>query len=328
MKTLVVGLGSIGRRHLHNLCSLDDQEAVLVRSGKSTLPDDDLAGFPTESDLAQALDRHRPDAVIVSNPTALHLPVALAAAEAGCHLFLEKPVSHRLDGVEKLAHVVAAKSVCVFVGFQFRFHPGLRAVRDWLVQGAIGRVLHASVHWGEYLPGWHPWENHREGYAARADLGGGVVLTLCHPLDYLRWLVGEVKTVTATTATASEVGDDVESIADIGLIFDNGAIGHVHLDYVQRPPSHTLRIIGSNGTILWDNQDGVARMQVVGKAEERIPLPPGFERNVMFVDEMRHFIHCVRNNETPRVTLRDGVAALEIAVAAKESAANGHQVEL
>ena len=102
MKFLIAGLGSIGRRHLRNLLALGERDIVLLRTHKATLPDDELAGYPVETDIHDALQKHTPDAVIVANPTALHLDIAIPAAEAGCHILLEKPISDSLDRVEEL----------------------------------------------------------------------------------------------------------------------------------------------------------------------------------------------------------------------------------
>src|SRR5262249_23614808 len=173
---LIAGLGSIGRRHLTSLRALGWPHIRLYRTGRSTLSDAELAGVPVDYDLSAALDR-RPLAVIVSNPSALHVPVALEAARAGAHLFIEKPLSHDLSGVADLESLVAARGLTALVGFQFRFNPGLQQMRAWLRAGAIGSVVSVQVHWGEYLPDMHPWEDYRVGYAARADLGGGVLLT-------------------------------------------------------------------------------------------------------------------------------------------------------
>ncbi len=112
------------------------------------------------------------------------------------------------------------------------------------------------AHWGEYLPGWHPWEDYRQGYSARPDLGGGVVLTLSHPLDYLRWLFGEVEALWAFTGKSSDLELQVEDTAEIGLRFANGVLGSLHLDYNQRPPGHWLEVITSQGTLRWDNLSG------------------------------------------------------------------------
>ena len=165
MKILIAELGSIGRRHLRNLQSLNETRIILLRTGRSTLPDTELAGLPTERVLSEALDRHQPDAVILSNPTAYHLDVAIPAAEAGCHLLLEKPIFHNMKGVSQLASIIDEKALKVVVGFQFRFHPSLRTLQNLLRDGAIGPVTYVYSHWGEYLPDWHPWEDYRKGYA-------------------------------------------------------------------------------------------------------------------------------------------------------------------
>ncbi len=319
MKFLIAGLGSIGRRHFRNLLALGERDILLYRTHKATLPDDELAGFPVETDLQAAL-AHKPEAVIVSNPTALHLEVAVPAAQAGCHLLLEKPVSHDMQGVEQLIEAVRANGVRVLVGFQFRFHPGLRAVERWLGSGEIGQPVSVRAHWGEYLPGWHPWEDYRTGYAARPELGGGVVRTLCHPLDYLRMLLGEAEVV-AAAASNRGLGLPVEDTAEIVLRFENGALGSVHLDYVQRPPRHDLEIVGTQGTVRWDNRDGAAHLYRAGEGAWETATPPeGFERNTLFLDEMRNFLAVVRGEGPPVCSLADGVRALELCLEALAAA--------
>lgn len=313
MKFLIAGFGSIGRRHLRNLLALGHTDIVLYRSGRSTLPTDEIAGIPVETDINAAL-AHKPDAVIVANPTALHMDVAIPAAEAGCSIFLEKPVADTLERVDDLRAALKRGGGRALVGFQFRFHPGLQMAARLLGEGAIGKPVSARAHWGEYLPDWHPWEDYRNTYAARADLGGGVVRTLCHPLDYLRWLMGEVAQVQAFSGHISGLELDVEDTAEIGLRFASGALGSVHLNYVQRPPQHTLQIIGDNGTLYWDNTDGGLRVyQPATQTWMQYNVPEGFERNVMFLDETRHFIDVVRGTAEPLCSLEDGIRVLELA---------------
>ena len=323
MKFLIAGLGSIGRRHLNNLLALGEQDILLYRTHKSTIPDDELSRFLVESDLAAAL-AHKPDAVIVSNPTAHHLDVAIPTAKAGCHLLIEKPISHNWERIEELQSAVEESGSQVLVGFQFRFHPGLQRASELLAEGAIGRSLSVRAHWGEYLPDWHPWEDYRKSYSARAELGGGVILTLCHPLDYLRWLIGDASSLWALTAQSGQLDLDVEDIVEIGLQFENGVIGSVHLDYLKRPPKHNLEIIGAQGTLCWDNTDGAVKLYQaeVGKWET-IPAPDEFERNHLFLNEMKHFLEIVRGNTQPVCSLADGLVALELALAAHRSSKTG-----
>jgi predicted dehydrogenase len=335
MKFLIAGLGSIGRRHLRNLMALGERDIGLFRTHRSTLPDDDLKGFPVDTDLANALAK-APQAVIVSNPTALHLDVAIPAAEAGCHIFLEKPISHSLERIDRLKVAVRQGGGRVFVGYQFRFHPGLNKIKELLASGAIGRPLSARAHWGEYLPGWHPWEDYRRGYSARADLGGGVVLTLCHPLDYLRWLIGEIADLWAFTGKLGELNLEVEDTAEIGLRFSNGILGSVHLDYNRRPPAHRLEVIGTLGVIQWDNANGAARLYRAGKGKldaytdewQSWPLPPDFERNDLFLAQMEHFLAVVDGQAEPLCNLDDGIQALRIALAVHDSQKYGELVHL
>jgi predicted dehydrogenase len=319
MKYLLAGFGSIGRRHFRNLLSFGERDIVVYHTQHSTLPIEELAGFAVESDLRAALS-YQPDAVIITNPTALHLQVAIPAAQCGCHLLIEKPLSHSLARLDELKAAVKQNRCRVLVGYQFRFHPGLQQLKKLLDQGAIGKPISAQAHWGEYLPSWHPWEDFKLGYAARTELGGGVVLTLSHPLDYLRWLLGDVESLKAFTSNKG-LNLPVEDTAEICLRFKNGAMGNIHLDYIQRPPSHWLEVIGTLGTLYWDNSDGITRLAHAGadgKADvwQDFDLPGGFERNTLFLDELRHFNDVLNGKARPVCNLRDGEMALRLALAA------------
>lgn len=336
---LAIGLGAVGQRHVRNLRSLlgPNVEIIAYRTRRvgrvlaDERPGRDVEqayGIRVYTDLDDALSQ-TPDAVLVCNPTSLHIPVALAAARAGCHLFIEKPVSHTRDDLDELQRIVRNNGLKALVGFQFRFHPGLIAVRQLIQERAVGSIIHAHAHWGEYLPSWHPWEDYRGSYSACRALGGGVVLTLSHPLDYLRWMLGEVRTVSACLGCLGGLGIDVEDTADITLQFDSGAIGTVHLDYLQQPAAHQLRVTGTSGTILWDNETGAAKCYRSDRRKwQIIPPPPAFERNTLFLSEAEHFLNCVAGRAEPIVTLEDGVRTLEVALAAKRSAAEAHIIEM
>jgi len=314
---------------MRNLLALGEKDIVLFRTGKATLPEDELAGFPQETDLEQALQKHKPDAVIVANPTSLHLDVAIPAAKAGCAILLEKPISHSMERLDELQVAVNKSGSRVLMGFQFRFHPGLIHARRLITDGEVGRVISAHVHFGEYLPAWHPWEDYRKGYAARADMGGGVVLTQCHSLDYLPWLVGKVESAWGLTAKLSDLDVDVEDTAKIGLRFENGALGSLHLDYNQQPPAHHFEIIGTKGSLQWSLADGATRIYRAEKKDWGVyPLPAGWERNVMFMEQMKHFASVVRGDMEPSCTLDEGIRVQHLAQAVHESNSTGKLVNI
>lgn len=314
MKILIAGLGSIGRRHLKNLIALGEKDIVLYRTGKSTLSDDEfLRDFPVKTEIYEALNC-KPDAVIVSNPTSLHMDIAIPAAKAGCYIFLEKPISHSMDRINELKKSLEYHKERLLVGFQFRFNPVFRIAQQLLLNGEIGKVVSVFSHWGEYLPDWHPWENYRNSYSAKAELGGGVVLTLCHPLDYLSWLLGKPILKWSHIRTVSNLVANVEDSADAFLEFPNGALGMVHLDYIQKPPSHTLNITGTQGLIKWDNSNNILSVFRHKTSEWENFSQPEFERNFMFLEMMRHFLDVVKGKAEPFCTLDDGINALELAI--------------
>jgi len=325
---------------LRNLIALGEKDIVLLRTRKATLPDDELAGYPVETDLTEALKKHKPDAVVVANPTSLHLDVAIPAAEAGCHILLEKPVSHSLDRLDELQKAAEKNGSKILVGFQFRYHPTLNKARELIQAGALGKVLTVHAHWGEYLPNWHPWEDYRQSYAARADLGGGVIVTLTHPLDYLRFLLGDVDSLWSFNEHLSPLELDVDDVAEIGLKFSNGAIGGVHINYFQRPPVHHLEIVGTSGTLRWDNADGILYLYKMpaefgsysasppAPAIETFPPPLGFERNQLFISQTKHFIELVRGEVQPVCSLNDGVCVMKLTTAVQESRRSGRLISL
>jgi predicted dehydrogenase len=241
------------------------------------------------------------------------MSAAILAAQAGCALFIEKPLASSAEELTDLEAVLAEKHVKVFAAYQFRFNPGLRKLKELLDGGAIGRPLTCECHWGEYLPDWHPWEDYRQSYAARRELGGGVVLTLCHPLDYLRWLFGDVRELFAYTGKLSDLEVDVEDTAQALLQFDSGVSGSLHLDYFRRPKRHDLEVSGTEGTLYWDYASSRVWLNKGSENEQTFPAPAGSERNDMFLDEMRHFIQVAKGEAEPICTYADGKGALELA---------------
>jgi predicted dehydrogenase len=270
----------------------------------------------------------------------MHLDIAIPAAEAGCHILLEKPVSHSLERLDVLQKAAEKSGSKILVGFQFRYHPTLTKARELIQANTTGKILTVHAHWGEYLPQWHPWEDYRQSYAARTDLGGGVIVTLTHPLDYLCYLVGDIESLWSFNGHISPLEIDVEDVAEIGLKFTSGAVGGVHVNYFQRPLVHRLEIVGTDVTLRWDNADGVLHFYktpaAFGSYSDIPPAPiiesffppMGFERNQLFVAQTRHFIEVVRGESEPLCTLEDGVQALHLALAAYRSQETGQIVKI
>jgi predicted dehydrogenase len=325
LRALVVGLGSIGARHLANLRRLGcrDLGVLRVHGQLPPPPGADLVGVAVHTGLEAALARGY-DLVFIANPTSLHLDVALPAARAGCHIYMEKPLSHSLAGTEDLAREVADRGLKLQMGCQLRFHPGLRAVKGWLEQGRIGRPLRALVEVGQYLPDWQPWRDYRTSYAARREMGGGVVLTLIHEIDYAQWLLGPLTPLAALGGRSGALEVDAEDHVTGLLGSRAGAAVVLSLDYLQRPPCRRLKILGTEGVIHWDYFSHQAGLVVEGREEARLDAPAGWRADDMYLDLTRDFLRAVTEGGPPAVPLEDGLAALGVALALREQL-EGHR---
>jgi predicted dehydrogenase len=278
--------------------------------------------FPVFTDLNEAL-ASRPDLVIVSTTTASHLQIAIPAASAGCNLFIEKPLSHTWDGVEDLISIVRQRNLKALVGYDLRFDPGLSRIKTLLDDECIGRCFSIQAQVGQYLPDWHPWEDYRQTASASSKKGGGVILDLVHELDFVTWLLGPVTEVSCIAGKVSALEIETEDTAAMILKFRSGAIGTIHLDYLQRVPSRTCRIIGEKGTILWDY---FGKQVLLYDSKDLSPMRfeyPESQRNDRFVEEMRHLLGCIAGEVEPRVDIETASRSLKLALTAKQSALTG-----
>ncbi|MFH1616600.1 MAG: Gfo/Idh/MocA family oxidoreductase [Planctomycetota bacterium] len=343
MKILIVGLGSIGQRHLCNLrCLFGDKLDILAyrsigrnmkicdnMTAETDVDLESIYNIKTYLDYDQALEQ-RPDAVIIANPTKLHVPAALKAANRGCHLFIEKPISAGLEEVNKLERIVKEKELIVLVGYQLRFHSCLQTIKKLLDQKSIGELITVYSEFGEYLPNAHPYEDYRAGYAARKDLGGGVLLSLSHEFDYLQWLFGMPVKLFALGGKLSGLEMDVEDTGSIlmeSTINGKSVAVHVHLDFRQNPASRTCCITGDKGKISWDYYSNRVILQVgEKKGWETFDFNP-FERNNLFLEEMKYFINCVKTGKQTMVDICEGTKSLRIALASKRSMQTGAVAE-
>jgi len=319
---LIVGLGSIGQRHLANLRALGVEKlSVVSRSSGAQLHEPHLLeGVAVYRELERALETG-PEAVVVANPTAMHVSTALEAARRGCRLFIEKPLAHTFDQVSDLEELIRKRHLTVRMGFHLRFHPGLRTVQKLLRQNRIGRTVCARVQVGQYLPDWHPWEDYRVGVSARHATGGGVILDLIHELDYVNWLFGPVRRVSAMAGHVSSPEIETEDVAEILLECERVPVVEVHLDYIQRQPARTCHIFGEAGTIAWDYYAN--RVEVLTPEGKETYPQAGFERNQLYVDEMRHWLRHPQGAAEDVAGLPEGIRSLEIALAAKQAARTG-----
>jgi len=258
VKFYLFGHGSIGSRHLKNLTELGHQETT---------------------SQAEA------DGFLICNPTAYHLETALKITRYNKPIFIEKPISHNLNGLDKLTGKI-------LVGYCLRFDQSLKFFKQKIAGKKIIKVTIVCRSW---LPDWHPDKDYRQSYSAKKDLGGGVLLDLSHEIDYALWFFGPVKKVTAKLQMAPELQIETESIADLNLDFVSGVNAKINLSFASHKNERYCEVVTDSGTLRWDYQPN----------------------NDMYLAEIKHFIDVCQGKAKPLVTVSDGINVLKVIEAAK-----------
>ena len=319
---LIVGYGSIGKKHLENFLQFKDiQLTVYTKRNDLQLLREN--GIKISDSLTECL-KENPDVGVITNETSLHIPIAIKLAKEGLDLFLEKPLSNSLKDVEKLRAIVKKKKLITQMGCNLRFHPCIKKIKSLIEHQKIGRIISAQVQNYSYLPDSHRWEDYRKSYAARKDLGGGVILTnAIHEIDYLYWFFQEVENVISISGKFSDLDIKAEDYVSGLLKFKNKIIGELHMDYFQRPDFRSCKIRGTKGEIYWNSDDNCVNIYNINKKKWETKFDNGFSHNLdtysSYVEELKHFLKCVKHRKETINDLEQGVRTLKIALAIKKA---------
>jgi predicted dehydrogenase len=328
MRALIIGAGSVGKRHLANFRQLGIEHlgAVDPRDDRRREIVERFGPARVYVDLDEAL-RDGYDAVVVCSPTAYHTDAARRSLMAGAHVLMEKPISDRLDGVDGVIALAKERGLVYMVGYTYRFWRPLLAVEDLIARGAIGRPLFADVTFSQFLPDWHPWEDYQDWFMSRREEGGGALLDESHAIDLIRWLFGEVAEVSCRTGNLSTLRMTADDYAHFTLWMDCGMLATIHVDVFGRQPRRTLHVSGDRGNVHVDVTKG--ELQVYdAQAQSLNVVAIEAERNEMFVDEAKHFLACIRENATPRVSGEDALQTLAVCLAGQESSKTGRAIKV
>ena len=323
MRIVVLGCGSIGRRHLRNLQSLGytDLLAYDPASQARRMTKEEI-GLPCLSSLDEVWAKN-PEVVLVTAGTQAHVDLGLEAADHGCHLFIEKPLSYSIDRpLEKLLSQVERRNLITMIACNMRYHPGPIAVKELLELGSIGDIIAARIQVGSYLPYWQPNQDFRLGYSPSSEWGGAV-LDCIHEIDLALWYFGPAKLAGAACLGATTIGLQTDGLAEILLHHNTGVLSSVHVNFVQRDYKRSCQIIGSLGTIYWDfNERQVNMFGEDGRLVKRLSEPDDWQLNQMYVDELKHFLGSVENHTPTMNSISMAVEALKLALAVKSTEAS------
>jgi predicted dehydrogenase len=330
-RILIVGLGSIGSRHLRLARQLLPDADIRILRHRPQRPIPDLANgvFFRINDAVN----FAPQLSVIANPAPFHLSVSIELAKAGSHLLVEKPLSHSLDGVPQLLKTCRENGVSLHTGYNLRYDSALLFFSRLVRQELVGAVLSVRCEVGQFLPDWRVDADYRESVSARKALGGGVLLELSHELDYLRWIFGDVEWVCAQLSHQSSLEVDVEDTAHISLRFKKTStlrplLAVAHLDFIRQDPTRYCLAIGEKGTLRWNGLTGSVDLYPVGGKKWETLFNRKESIDESYISQWRHLINCAENQLSQIHSGEDGLKVLEIVEAARESAVSGRTVSL
>ena len=322
----IVGLGSVGKRHLRLLKELRPTvEAVVVRSASSPPCQEELLASRRVETVSQALDCGV-QAAIIASPAPLHVPQAMEFAAGGCHMLVEKPLSARGIDAGALCEVVRNAGIVACVGYVLRFDPAAAKFAELLNTGAVGRPLNARISCSSYLPDWRPGQDYRLAVSSQAILGGGVLTELSHELDYADWFFGPFDHVSCALSNSGVLDVDVPDSADLILKSSEGLPVSIHLDFNTLTVRRSCTVVGTQGELAWNVATGSVSLHRLHGGSAVWDMST--DRDSLYTKQLTHFLSCIESHESPTVDLDQGERILRIVTAAERSDASGRRVTL
>lgn len=311
MKILVVGCGSIGRRHIHNLVEFSTVKRIFVYT-KSKACFDALDNRSEKIAPAVNIEGVDVDFAVICNETYKHLDVSIPLAKRGISLFIEKPLSHNLVNTNKLKSIAVTNKISIALGYNFRFLKVMGLIKERLKKAEIGDLYFARLEVGQYLPDWRKNRDYRNCYSASSKRGGGVSLDLSHEIDYMRYLFGDPVEYKFIKTKVSSLEIDSDDVFEGIYRYKDNFLCSMHMDYLQHGKKRQMFILGSKGSLTCDFVKMHLVIQRSGKKDKVISGMKYFDLNKTYIDEMKDFIGTLKGGSLPRCSINDGIKAIEL----------------
>jgi predicted dehydrogenase len=332
MKVTVIGNGSIGRRHLKGITALQEELKVSEVRAFDTNPErrsqvkEEIPSAINYESLEEAINGT--DVVFMCAPTSLHIPIYEQISKLGdFHIFYEKPLSHTIEGCEKMVFDQKQKGKEVAVGYMLHHHPVLLTAKEIIESGKLGRILTVRAEAGFFLPQWHPWEDYREFYMSWKTGGGGALLDISHEINYLQWIFGDIEEVQGMMGTISDLEITSDDIAVAIMKFKNGIVGQLQLDLLQFDEARFCKVIGTEGVMIAD----IAKNKITYNTKDNQEwteqkLEVNFDE--IYHTEYRNIFAAFQGKDGYTVSGDESYATMEVIEAIRRSHTYGTRVKL
>jgi predicted dehydrogenase len=319
-KMLIVGLGSIGRRHTGQFMKYFDQiDIVDINPERILQAEKEYKINKSFNDYKDALNNNNYDAVAITAPPHLHLPIAKLAASKKVNLFIEKPLGMNTDGWKEVKELSEKNNLIVYVAYCHRHIKYSERLKEIIDSNLLGRPIHANMRWGSYLPDWHPWEDYRDFYMAKKEQGGGALMDESHGIDLARYILGDVKEVFGIVDTISDLEINSDDAAFLTLRMKNNALVHINFDLAARSPRVNFEIVCVKGTVIWDRVDH--KIKIFNSNDNKWVVEEYNKDDLlnMYDKQSKHFVECISKKIEPKINLDDAIKTQAVIDGAFES---------
>lgn len=311
----IVGYGSIGRRHCDNLAKLGVERRIVVRRPESANPafmppDDVIVVHSVRESIESGIDL-----AILCNPTSLHVTTARKYITAEVPVLIEKPLGADYSEAEQFLREAEACGARVGILYCMRYHPAYALAREYVSQGHLGRMVRAKAWFESYLPDWHPWEDYRQSYAAHSELGGGVLPTLDHEIDFINWCFGLPTKCSGTTSRSGKLDVDVDDTAQLTMHYTDHDV-EVHLSFATPQRRRGFEFVGSDGTLRFSFGEQCLDLSDVAYAA-LLWHEPDFDLNLSYLAMLRDALEAFAAGRPMPIPVEAGLDSLRVAYSLK-----------
>ena len=332
MNIIVIGCGSIGKRHIGNLVSsLDHSQIHAVDLRKDRLDEvQDKFRLPATNvhdSVESALEVCNFDGAVIATPTSFHHLDIIKMANHGANLMIEKPLSVDLDSIDEIKKALKICNKFSFVAYCFRFDPVANKFKQLLDENYLGTPLYARGEMSTYLPDWHPSEDYRDFYMSKKELGGGTLLDQSHIYDMSIWFLGEISSLFGISKKHSNLEIDTDDFGEFIFNSKSGVDISIHIDLFTKKAREFYQVTCEEGTLHWD----IISRKIYAKYPNKksVLLAEGKDYNQMYINEIQYFIEQIRNNGTLNgPSFEDGFKVMQVIEAIKASSKEGKVIHI
>ena len=336
MKVLIWGLGSIGQRHLRNLFKIEPKIEFFALRKKFTTPFLNNLNVPQKGNIQKKYNitylstindlnklKIKIDAAFICTPSKFHINQAIQLIDKNINIFIEKPLGSNLININNLKQLLKRKNkIKNMMGFQLKFDPIILNLKSIVEKNKLGKIYTIDINHGEHLADFHQYEDYSNSYAAKKNLGGGVLLTQIHELDYLYFIFQnyKFKILNSISYKISDLNIDVDDLFVGNLIIKknkNKIICNIRSNYFERPKTRIIKIIGSEGKI---EADLNKKMVITSIGKKVTKKKFNYSRNEVFLKEIKYFLNCIKKNKPIEkfYNVYNGIKSLKLAIQLKK----------